>query len=198
MAPVLQCPDCATKHPIDLASGSAFRCRGCGRSLKVPAQFRPVAADEPTVATPAAAAAPAGRPVRRRTAPVVGGPAPVVPPSGNGQPLSRRAARAQSGVVSIWMRLVVWLVAVPLGFVLVFGVARAIGVLTQTQLEDVFLETGWDRFWPVARLLPVVALVTAAIVHFSVLYISRWRVRHSMRPLKPSPGRVREPVRPVS
>ncbi len=54
-----------------------------------------------------------------------------------------------------WMRLLVWIVAVPLGFVIVFGVARGLGFLTQTQLEDVFLETGWDRFWPVARLLPV-------------------------------------------
>ncbi len=41
MAPVLQCPDCSTKHPLDVASSaSAFRCEGCGRTLKVPAQFR--------------------------------------------------------------------------------------------------------------------------------------------------------------
>jgi hypothetical protein len=203
MAPVLQCPDCATKHPIDLASGAAFRCQGCGRSLKVPAQFRPAAADTPTAA---AAATPVARTARasRATsapngrAPNIGGPAPVAPPSGNGQPLSRRAVRAQSGVVPLWVRLLVWVVAVPLGFVLVFGIARAIGVLTQTQLEDVFLETGWDRFWPVARLLPVVALATAAIVHFSVMYMSRWRVRHSMLPLQTSARPPRERSRPAS
>ena len=45
MAPVLQCPDCGTKHPIDVASdAAAFRCSGCGRTLKVPEQFRAAAA----------------------------------------------------------------------------------------------------------------------------------------------------------
>jgi hypothetical protein len=185
MAPVLQCPDCATKHPIDTAStAAAFRCSGCGRTLKVPAQF--LAADPPaaTVASPS-------------VGPIVGGRPPIPPPSPNGRSLSRRAVRAQSGVVPFWTRLLIWIVAVPLGFVVVFGLARLTGLLSQTQLEDVFLETGWDRFWPVARLLPFVALVTAIIVHFSVLYISRWRMRHALRPLQSSARPQREPARPV-
>ena len=54
MAPVLQCPDCGTKHPIDVASSAAaFRCNGCGRTLKVPEQFRSAAA--PAVAPDPAA-----------------------------------------------------------------------------------------------------------------------------------------------
>jgi hypothetical protein len=157
MAPVLQCPDCSTKHPLDVASSaSAFRCEGCGRVLKVPAQFR-------SAATPAA--------------PTAGSPG----TNGSAQAPTRRSARAQAGVVPFWTRLGLWLVAVPAGFVLVFGFARAFGMLSSQQLQDVFLEEGWDRFWPVARLLPFVALVTASIVHFSVLYISRWRVRHATR-----------------
>ena len=78
-----------------------------------------------------------------------------------------------------------WIVAVPLGFAIVFGLARAFGMLSSNQLEDVFLETGWSRFWPVARLLPFVALVTASIVHFTILFTSRWRSRHALRPLQP-------------
>jgi hypothetical protein len=195
MAPVLQCPDCGTKHPIDLASSAAaFRCNGCGRTLKVPAAYRPAPAPTPSGPTPsdATAVVPAVG-----GAPVVGGaPQPSPPSTNGGRPLSRRKVRAQAGVVPFWMRLLVWLIAVPLGFALVFGVARLGGFLTQTQLEDVFLDTGWSRFWPVARLLPFVALVTASIVHFSVLWMSRWRVRHAMRPLQPKAPPPREP-RPV-
>ena len=31
MAPVLLCPECGEKHPLDDAGGSAFPCKGCGR-----------------------------------------------------------------------------------------------------------------------------------------------------------------------
>ena len=172
MAPVLQCPDCGTKHPIDVASdAAAFRCSGCGRTLKVPEQFR---ASAPAPVAPAAAAT-------AMTAIVAPKPA-----ASNGQrTLSRRKVRAQAGVVPFPLRLLVWIVAVPLGFAIVFGAARAFGLLSSNQLEDVFLETGWSRFWPVARLLPFVALVTASIVHFTILFMSRWRSRHALRPLQP-------------
>ncbi len=38
-----------------------------------------------------------------------------------------------------WMRLLLWIVAVPLSFLLVFLVARAFGMFTTNQLSDVFL-----------------------------------------------------------
>jgi hypothetical protein len=124
--------------------------------------------------------------------------APAKSASTNGHTLSRRNVRAQAGVVPFWMRLLVWIVAVPLGFLIVFGFARVAGLLTQTQLEDVFLDTGWHRFWPVARMLPFVALVTAAIVHFSVLFMSRWRMQHANRPLQPRPAPVTAKPAPAS
>ena len=194
MAPVLQCPDCGTKHPIDVASdAAAFRCSGCGRTLKVPAQFRAaVPAPPPPAAAPASPDATAAMP---RTDVPRSAPA----PSPNGRVLSRRKVRAQAGVVPSGMRVLMWIVAVPLGFVIVFGLARAFGFLSTKELEDVFLEDSWDRFWPVARLLPFVALVTASIVHFSVLYVSRWRVRHAMAPLQPKSAQpsARETARPA-
>lgn len=188
MAPVLQCPDCGTKHPLAVAAGAAaFRCSGCGRVLKVPEQFR-AGGPEPE---PATARLPATQP-----APVPNGRAPARVPS-------RRMQRASEGVVPFWARLLLWIVAVPAGFVVVFGLARAAGLLTSKQLEDVFLETGWDRFWPVVRMLPFVAFVTAAIVHFSVLAISRWRCRRASTTLAGATGQLgttaeQPAARPVS
>lgn len=200
MAPVLQCPDCATKHSLDVAAGrSSFRCSGCGRVLKVPERFRPPA---PTVRPGSSDAPP---PPRGRT--TAGGPATATfgrerlpAPKPNGMP-TRRVQRALAGSVPFWARALLWLVAVPLGFVVVFGSARAAGALSTNQLQDLFLETGWNRFWPVARLLPFVALVTAATVHFSVLGLSRWRAGRATQRVASAPhGRAaaREPARPAS
>lgn len=193
MAPVLQCPDCGTKHPLGIAGGAAaFRCSGCGRVLKVPERFR--------------AAAPGPRPGPQPvTTRVPAAPPPAAP---NGRTAvagpSRRVQRASQGVVPFTVRLLIWVVAVPVGFFVVFAPARAVGLLTSKQLEDVFLETGWGRFWPVVRLLPLVALVTAAAVHFSVLGISRWRRRRALVRLatpsavQPGPAARRDAPRPVS
>ena len=116
MAPVLQCPDCGTKHPIDVASdAAAFRCSGCGRTLKVPEQFRAA----PPAAAPVAPAAAATAMTE-----IV---APKPAARSNGQrTLSRRKVRAQAGVVPFPLRLLVWFVAVPLGFVIVFGVGPGV------------------------------------------------------------------------
>ena len=37
MAPVLHCPECGTKHPLDGVGGVGVPVHGCGRTLKVPA-----------------------------------------------------------------------------------------------------------------------------------------------------------------
>ena len=172
MAPVLQCPDCSTKHP---ARRRVERERVPVRGLRpCPQGARAVPARDH-----------AGR----------------APPRDRPVPTARRSLRrdGRRGRKRVWCRfglgLGLWFVAVPLGFVLVFGFARAFGLLSSQQLQDVFLEEGWDRFWPVARLLPFVALVTASIVHFSVLYISRWRVRHATRQHSDPEGRPNRPRR---
>ena len=41
MPAALQCPDCGHQEMLDNLGGvSTFRCGGCGRGIKVPAQFR--------------------------------------------------------------------------------------------------------------------------------------------------------------
>ena len=78
MAPVLECPDCNTKHPIDVSTTSVFRCNGCGRTLKVPPQFRTGTADPAmTAAMPVVTAQRGGSP-------------------NGGHTLSRRNVRAQA------------------------------------------------------------------------------------------------------
>jgi hypothetical protein len=168
MAPVLQCPDCKTKHPLDaIGDRVAFPCDGCGRTLKVPEMARATSAPaaeapappprEPTQVMPVAAPEPppAAAPPPPPPAPTVG------------------TARAK---VSWWMRLLLWIFAVPVSFLIVFFVARASGFFTHEQLTDVFLANGRSRFVPLARLLPIVALLIALIVQGGVILLSRRRV----------------------
>jgi hypothetical protein len=149
VAPVLQCPDCGQKHPLDgVRHTPAFRCNGCGRMLKVPQQLLPAAPEPPP---------PSHFPPRRL-------------------PAMRAPAAALPELPRI-VRFLIWIVALPLAFLLTFLLARLFGLLNQNQLEDTFLRTGWDRFWPVARVLPLWALITTVIVHFGNVGIAKWLVQ---------------------
>lgn len=182
MAPVLQCPDCGTKHPLaQVPDTGTFPCRGCGRMLKVPEMVRPVARATAPANPPAPARAPAAAPA----------PPPPVPPAERTRAMpviEQNAKRSQSpprpldvpaslGSVPSWMRLLCWVVAVPFSFVVVFLIARAVGLFTNNQLSDVFLADNASRFWPVIRLLPFVALLTAICVQASVYGLARLRGR---------------------
>lgn len=185
MAPVLQCPDCGSKHPLgEVPESGAFPCKGCGRVLKVPARVSQSARPEAAAPRVEAAAAPtrvdmpppvAPEPSATAVLPVVETnprPEPVAPAPPAARPLDDRKPL---GKVPVWMRFLLWIVAVPLGFIIVFVLARAFGVFTSSQLSDVFLANDADRFWPVARVLPFVALVTALIVQAGVYAIARLR-----------------------
>ncbi len=94
------------------------------------------------------------------------------------------------------LRLVLWVVALPLGALIVFAAASALGMLDKSQLEDTILRSDWGRFLPVARLLPFCALATALIVQLGVFGLEQWRrhnlaatraARASARPRRPRP-----------
>jgi hypothetical protein len=172
MAPVLQCPDCGHRHPLHQHDGAAtFRCSGCRRLLKVPEPYRRVVvAPEPTPwAAKAAATAP---------------PVTMVPPSS-------RAAGAPLAV-----RGVLWVLALPISLWLVYRGSRLVGLLNRGQVEDLFFDTGWGRFWPLARLLPIWALLCAGLVQLGVLGYDQWRRRAATRRRQP-PARGREGPAPV-
>jgi hypothetical protein len=188
MAPVLQCPECGTKHPLaEVPDAGAFPCQGCGRQLKVPemvprgagtgapgpAPAVPPVNTNPTVAQPAAPQAPQAT----RVMPIVE----HNPPAAAAAPAARQTGASAFAPVPMWMRALLWIVALPLSFIVVFLLARALGVLTTNQLTDIYLAPGSSRFWPVARLLPVVALFTAAFVQAGVIVLSRRRGRGKSR-----------------
>ena len=191
MAPVLLCPECGEKHPLDGIGGSAFPCKGCGRTLKVPQQVPTragVAAggSDPDLPWPRAGGSaststrvlPATPPPGASTATD----APVMPVTPAVAPTSQRAprpSRPRDAVPGRWLRFSLWIVAVPLGFVIVFGLAQVIGVLNSNQLEDVAIDVGVARFIPIARLLPFVALVTAGLVQLGVYGLTRLRAKRS-------------------
>jgi len=201
MAPALQCPDCSTKHPLDgVPEAGTFGCRGCGRMLKVPgsrpaAPVAPPPAPAPTpvppvVPSPAATPDPGAERVlasavagsaaaSASTPPTVGAPdaTAVLPEVDDPMPPRRTEKRR----VAWWLVLCLWIVAVPAGFLIVFLVARLTGLFTSDQLSDIFLASGFDRFWPLARLVPLVALVTALIVQIGVAALAR-RTRPRAQP----------------
>ena len=208
MAPVLLCPECGTKHPLDnVTANSAFPCSGCGRTLKVPAQAREMAsaAGAPAAPVPPVAPPPASPLVPPLVVPIPDAephathvlaavppePPPVAtaPPLGAPQgiaalDLAREPQEAPAPkpppngtVPAAWIRFLLWFVAVPLAFLIVFGLARAMGLLTTTDITDVALAEGWRRFWPIIRLLPFVAIVTALLVTAGVYGIARLGAR---------------------
>ncbi len=175
-AQLLQCPDCGHRHDIaSLGDVQTFRCEQCGRALKVPAQFRNASAAAPT-------AAPADATVRQPAVARIPDPASAPEPI-DPEPEPVVATRTPKPVrmsrhnpsrphVPIYWRLLVWIAAIPIGLVIVFQlIARKLGWLTQNQLIDAFTSGGWDRFRPIAQLLPLAAFVIAAIVQGSVFGI---------------------------
>jgi hypothetical protein len=217
MPAALQCPDCGHQEMLDQLGGvTTFRCGGCGRALKVPAQFRgehdarggapgsrPPAPGEQTQALPKVAPG-AVPPAALPSVPLVSpGPAmpvmPVMPVAGGpalaGDPPAA-PVRAELLRPPLILRLVLWVIALPVGSLLVFGVASWLGKLTRLQLENTFVLTGWGRFLPIARLLPFCALATALIVQLGEFGLERLRARN-LRQGPPGRSRPRPgPTRP--
>jgi hypothetical protein len=201
-----------------LGGVTTFRCGGCGRALKVPAQFRngtapapapsrPPARDpdpHPHDATRAMPRVPTGpvatRPVAAApltpvtpVAPVPGGLAnpgvptartPAVDRGIDGPPPDARTTDDAAPIdpeslkPPLILRLVLWVIALPLGSLLTFAFASALGVLTKSQLEDTFLRADWGRFVPIARLLPFCALATALLVQLGVFLLEQLHARN--------------------
>jgi hypothetical protein len=109
-------------------------------------------------------------------------------------PAMRGSRRLRGDELPRAIRILIWFVAVPLGFVLVFGATRAFGFLSQRQLEDAFLLSGWSRFSPILRVLPFWALITALLVHFGNIGIVQWQRALQRRKAQPRMSRSRKPI----
>ena len=180
--PALQCPDCGHREPLEgLGDVVTFSCGGCGRPLKVPAQFRN--ADASPVPEAAAAPAPTQRVAVQGAAAPADQSAAGADQSGERPdwreefPLATVTADAAQGPLPWWARALIWLYALPLSLVIVFSAAHSFGWLTREDLVNTITDVGWDRFVPVARVLPLAALLTAVIVQVSVVAIEALRKR---------------------
>jgi hypothetical protein len=186
VAPVLVCPECSAKHPLgDIGERTAFPCSGCGRQLKVPAA---AAAKQKQTVPPSPAPLPEPPPPpepRRRPAPEpetrvlpVAAPAsrpPVVVTAPPDPSVEQKPAR--DPVPPRWARFLLWFVAVPLAFAVVLPLARAFGMLSSNQIQDLALAEGIGRFWPIVRLLPFIAFAAAVFVQGGTYGIAKLRER---------------------
>jgi predicted RNA-binding Zn-ribbon protein involved in translation (DUF1610 family) len=203
VAKALQCPNCGHRHPLsEVADRSSFACVSCGQVLKVPAAYRrsppegarPVAS---SAAPPRPPAPPRSRDSTRTmdrgavaaaaaAASAGGGAAAVAPtpptPPGSllGSPRSARRNAAASPVGSClgrWARFLVWLVSIPVAFLIVIVPARLAHFITGANLVGVVAGTGMGRYLRLAVVTLIWAFVAAALVTLIVMMIERRRAR---------------------
>jgi hypothetical protein len=203
MARALECPACGARHRLDsLSGGSTFRCDRCGQVLKVPSSVDAARAPSGERAAPPRSgarqqASPAPPPRRGGSAAsrgqtvtaTAGATAAVAaePPT-NPAPRSRStrgpaAPRApRRNVRPIW-RVVAWLVAVPLGFLVTAWPAFQLGWIKKDDLLDVFVGEGIGRYVRLLVGAAIWALVTALLVQLFVeggrWYMTRRRERQA-------------------
>ena len=79
---------------------------------------------------------------------------------------SSRAAESGDGRdrLPLWLRIVVWVVALPLGLVIVGVPARSAGYLSSQKLLDVIVKHDLARFVPIVVIVALWALATALLV----------------------------------
>ncbi|MBM3675130.1 MAG: hypothetical protein FJW88_09275 [Actinobacteria bacterium] len=209
MANALQCPACGFKHRLDALDGDPiFTCASCGRLLKTPVEYRRsdarepvgVAATSPSPAVGAGARAAAvergGAAARDSTGvlPRSAAPATGVDAAPAGRvPLSRPRASSPRrehvpAVAGLPMRLLAWVVAFVLGVVFVRWFARVTGILTSDSLLDIMTSTGILRYVRVCLLVPMLALVTAALATLFIEGTRWWSHRREVPPRTSAAG----------
>ncbi len=191
MARALECPACGARHRVDsLPDAPTFRCDRCGQTLKVPDGVRAprTVPEDPGMVRgwSAAAASAPPPPPRRRGGPVATGPTvsetssatasvpasaavgTAVADAAPREPASRTAPRARREKVRIYWRIVAWVVAVPLGFVITAWPAFEFGFIEKDDVLDVFVGEGSSRYLRLLIGAAIWALVTALLVQLFV------------------------------
>ncbi len=189
MARALECPACGAKHRVDnLTDAPTFRCDRCGQVLKVPTSVTTGGPPPPARSSGTATVAP---PPRRRGSEVVSPAtvgvsatvAAVAPGDESPDPSTRRGRRTappstpRRTKVAWYWRLISWIVAVPLGFVLTVWPAYQLGFIKKNDLLDIFVGTGTGRYARLAIVTAVWALVTALLVQLFVEGGRGWMAR---------------------
>ena len=213
MARALECPACGARHRLDdLPDAPTFRCERCGQVLKVPPPVstggpppppRRSNGGSPTIAPPprrrdpnapdVTTADPATRAAPVTTAAAVSATVSAAGPVEDASDGRRRgratktsAPAPQSKRVSWYWRLLAWVVAVPLGFVITAWPAYELGFIKKDDVLDIFVGTGSGRYVRLAIATAVWALVTALLVQLFVEGGRAWAARRRSRAAVPA------------
>jgi hypothetical protein len=183
VARALQCPTCGTKTGLDGVTTDTFECPSCGQVLKVPpaVRSRRSPTEPPAPSRLPATSAPGAEPPRRSAAarspsPVVAAPSATAAVSSRDAPPAPRSGaggRAAGGKVPrdalpLGVRIGAWVLAVPVGLVIVGVPARILGYLTSQKLLDVFVKHSLSRFVPLLVIVVLWALATTILVEVFV------------------------------
>ena len=164
MSRALQCPSCGHVHPMTLpeiaGNEATFRCHGCSRLLSAPPMAR-AAEEAPT-------AAEAREPSVTVAVPTLGA---TGDPADGPPEVEVAAARPLPGAV----RVLVWIVALGVGLAVATLTLRSLGVIDIDQAIDVFAGIGLGRFAVLLVLLPLWALLSGTLAHFTLEALSRRR-----------------------
>ena len=90
--------------------------------------------------------------------------------------MASKRARPKAKVAWYW-RLIAWVVAVPLGFVITAWPAYELGFIKKDDVLDIFVGTGINRYLRLAIGTAVWALVTALLVQLFVEGGRAWAAR---------------------
>jgi hypothetical protein len=212
MARALECPACGARHRLDgIPDTPTFRCESCGQVLKVP---KPVSTGGPppprrgnggpqtvappprrrdpnapggTAADPATRTAPVGSAAAVSATVSAAGPVEEATNGGRRARAPRSTApAAKSKRVSWYWRLLAWVVAVPLGFVITAWPAYEFGFIKKDDVLDIFVGTGSGRYVRLAIATAVWALITALLVQLFVEGGRAWAARRRSRAAVPA------------
>ena len=163
----LQCPTCSYVHALDdIGPEPTFRCHGCDRMLSVP----PLPGRGPEAETgnddggPPTGFWPASGPAEGRPAATSARRAAQLPPAVRPE---RRVSRV--------IRALVWIVAFPVGFLVVALPLRAVGLLDVNRAIDIFAGASLGRFAVLLLMLPLWAAVSATLAHVVLETLARRR-----------------------
>jgi hypothetical protein len=179
VAKALLCPNCRARYPVgEIGDEANFPCERCGQILKVPESLREPANNGSGTAvlgpssTDVQSNGSLRRAQRRREAKAA---------------RPRRAEQApKPGRVPWPLRILAWLVAIPLGGAIVYLPARKLNLLSSGDLADVIIGTGSSRYVRLAIAVVIWALVVAILVQVFLVgggaLVNRWRGRRRSSP----------------
>ena len=149
-------------------TGDPRRPVSSGGGAPPPRRSRSESDDWAAAAAPEAAPAPAARSSRTVVGPAAAGEPPPAAGRRKGSADTASAPTPHRTRAPWWLRVVAWVIAVPLGLALVGLPARNLGYLDSQKLLDVLIGKGTDRYLPLVVIVLLWALVTALLVQLII------------------------------